>query len=71
MDEERRDALVLTVSDGAYRGARQDTSGDALADRLDEAGWTVTLRRTVPDEVDRITAALRDATAGRVLADPA
>ena len=59
--DERRDAVVLTVSDGVHRGAREDTSGDALAGLLAQAGWTVTVRRTVPDEQDRITTALRDA----------
>lgn len=59
--EERRDAVVLTVSDSAHQGARKDTAGDALAGMLARAGWTVTVRRTVPDEVDRIAGALRDA----------
>lgn len=62
-DEQQRDAVVLTVSDGVHRGSRQDTSGDALADLLVAHGWTVRLRRTVPDEVERITEALRDAAA--------
>lgn len=62
-DEQRRDAVVLTVSDGVHRGSREDTSGDALAALLGEHGWTVRLRRTVPDEAERITEALRDAAA--------
>jgi molybdenum cofactor synthesis domain-containing protein len=44
-----------------HQGAREDTSGDALAGLLARAGWTVTVRRTVPDEADRIVGALRDA----------
>lgn len=60
-NEQRRDAVVLTVSDTAHHGARQDTAGDAIAGLLAQGGWTVTLRRTVPDEHDRITDALRDA----------
>jgi molybdenum cofactor synthesis domain-containing protein len=63
MSDRRRDAVVLTVSDGVHRGSRQDSSGDALATLLEEHGWSVRLRRTVPDEADRITAALRDAAA--------
>ena len=59
--DDRHDAVVLTVSDGVHRGARDDTSGDALAGLLAQAGWTVTVRRTVPDEQDRIEGALRDA----------
>lgn len=64
--EERRDAVVLTVSDSVHQGARQDTSGDALAGRLREAGWEVTIRRTVPDEAERIADALRDAASDGV-----
>ncbi len=64
--DERRDVVVLTVSDSAHHGAREDTAGDALAGLLARAGWTVTLRRTVPDERDRIEAALRDAAADGV-----
>ncbi len=59
--DERRDAVVLTVSDSAHQGAREDTAGDAVAGVLARAGWTVTIRRTVPDEHDRIAGALRDA----------
>lgn len=64
--EERRDAVVLTVSDSVHHGARKDTSGDALADRLRAAGWEVTIRRTVPDEAERIADALRDAASDGV-----
>lgn len=60
-NDQRRDAVVLTVSDSVHHGARQDTAGDAVADRLRAAGWDVTIRRTVPDEAERITSALRDA----------
>lgn len=60
-NDERRDAVVLTVSDSAHHGARQDTAGDAIAGLLAQAGWTVTVRRTVPDEHERIAGALRDA----------
>ncbi len=59
--DERRDAVVLTVSDSVHHGARKDTSGDAVADRLRGAGWDVAIRRTVPDEAERIAGALRDA----------
>ena len=60
-NDERRDVVVLTVSDSVDQGARDDLSGDALTALLEASGWTVTVRRTVPDERDRIGAALRDA----------
>ncbi len=57
-------AVVMTVSDGAAAGTREDTSGAALVTLLADAGWTVADRVTVPDEVDRIGSALRDAASG-------
>ena len=40
--------FVLTISD--TRAAENDTSGDAIADALTTAGWTVAGRRIVRDE---------------------
>jgi len=45
---------VLTVSD--TRGAEDDTSGDLLAERLEEAGHTLAERRIVRDDVYAIRA---------------
>ncbi len=59
----RRTAYVLTVSDRGAAGDRADTTGDALAARLADLGFDVE-RATVPDERDRIEAALA-AAAGR------
>jgi molybdopterin adenylyltransferase len=59
---ERRTALVLTVSDRAAAGDRDDVSGAAVADRLATLGFAVE-RATVPDERDRIEAALVAAAA--------
>ncbi len=53
----RRSAAVLTVSDGVHHGTREDTSGDALAALLAEAGFVVA-RRVVPDERAEIAAAI-------------
>jgi molybdenum cofactor synthesis domain-containing protein len=65
---EGRPAVVMTVSDGAAAGVREDTSGAALETRLLDAGWRVGPRITVPDEVDQIGSALRSAaTAGAAL----
>lgn len=53
-------AAILTVSDGVVAGARHDASGAALADLLGANGFEVVERRAVADEVDLISAALRD-----------
>jgi molybdenum cofactor synthesis domain-containing protein len=57
---------VLTVSDRVSRGVADDTSGDILAGLLDEDGHEVE-RRVVPDEADRITAAIGELAAGAAL----
>ncbi len=54
-------AVVVTVSDGAAHGAREDTSGEALATMLREHGWRLGPRVVVPDDVERITDTLRTA----------
>jgi molybdopterin adenylyltransferase len=52
-------AAVLTVSDGVAAGAREDRSGDLLAELLAEDGYEV-VRRVVPDEHDEIAAAVHE-----------
>src|ERR1035438_7147007 len=52
-------AAVLTISDGAHHGTRIDTSGPAVAARLEAAGFTVVERKIVPDERDQISTQLR------------
>ncbi len=52
-------AAVLTISDGAHHGLRVDTSGPAVAARLEQAGFTVVERKIVPDERPAIAAQLR------------
>jgi molybdenum cofactor synthesis domain-containing protein len=48
---------VLTVSDGVSAGAREDGSGDLLAELLAADGYEVE-RRVVPDDADVIADAL-------------
>jgi len=55
--------LILTVSD--TRTLENDTSGQAIASLLEQAGHTVTARRTVRDEPADVAAILRDAIARR------
>lgn len=57
-----RTAVVLTVSDGAAAGVREDLSGPALAGRLASLGFAV-WREVVPDERERIEAAIVAAAA--------
>jgi molybdopterin adenylyltransferase len=53
-------AVVLTISDGAHHGTRIDTSGPAVATRIESAGFTVVERKIVPDERHEIAAQLRE-----------
>src|SRR5689334_9003706 len=52
-------ARVMTVSDGVVEGTREDRSGEALATRLGQAGFTVDRRLVVADGVDSVAAGLR------------
>jgi molybdopterin adenylyltransferase len=52
-------AAVLTISDGAHHGTRIDTSGPAVAERLEAAGFTVVERKIIPDEREIIATQLR------------
>jgi len=56
-------ALVVTVSDRSARGERPDASGPLLAGLLADLGLEVGPVVVVPDEVDAVQAALRDAVA--------
>ena len=52
-------AVVITVSDGCFQGKREDLSGRAVADLLEQSGVAAVGSEVVPDEVDAIVAALR------------
>ena len=45
-------AVVLTISDGCFHGAREDQSGPAVVDLLEAAGVAAVVTETLPDEVD-------------------
>lgn len=49
---------ILTVSDAASRGDREDTSGDAIQAWCRGRGYPVAVRDTVPDETEQITSRL-------------
>jgi len=57
-----RRVMVITTSDGAAAGVREDTSGAALESRLRDLGFGVD-RALVPDDAAAISAAI---TAGAV-----
>ncbi|WP_261561959.1 MogA/MoaB family molybdenum cofactor biosynthesis protein [Frankia tisae] len=56
-------ARVVTVSDRAYRGAYPDRSGPVLVAGLAELGFAVGPAQIIPDDRERIAAALRAAVA--------
>jgi molybdenum cofactor biosynthesis protein B len=62
-----RKATVITVSDSASRGEREDLSGPEACRLLREAGLEVDGPLLVPDERPAIAAALRQAAAGSAL----
>ena len=49
---------ILTISDAGARGERDDTSGEAIVAWAAARGYTTAARALVPDEADRIAAAL-------------
>ena len=53
--------LIITVSDSAVAGTRDDRSGPAVADRVAELGWTVCGRELVADDSEQISQLLKDA----------
>ena len=53
-------AAVLTISDKGSRGERADTSGPAVRAILEENGWEVVHTAILPDDKERIQAALID-----------
>ena len=52
-------AVVLTISDSAARGEREDRSGPALREFMEAQGWSVAVPiEVLPDDVDRIAGRL-------------
>jgi molybdopterin adenylyltransferase len=49
---------VITISDSAVAGTREDRSGPALAERCEKFGWQVAERKLVRDELGEIAAAM-------------
>ncbi len=51
-------AAVLTISDSVTAGTREDKSGPAVRERLEQLGWAVPVLEAVPDERDEISGRL-------------
>ncbi len=54
-------ARVITCSDAASRGEREDRSGPAVRALLVERGYDVDVVAVVPDDIERIATAILDA----------
>ncbi len=50
---------IVTVSDSAADGTREDVSGPKLRERVEALGWLVSSYQIVPDESDEIANVLR------------
>jgi molybdenum cofactor synthesis domain-containing protein len=62
-----RSAVVVTASDRCFAGTQTDLSGPAVAAVLRDAGAEVLDTVVVPDELDGLMSALRDAAARAAL----
>lgn len=51
---------ILTVSDSAVAGTREDVSGPAVAERCRQLGWTVAVQETVGDDQAMIGRAIQE-----------
>lgn len=56
-------AAVITCSNRSASGERPDDGGELLASMLSDAGHEVVMRTVVPDQVEAIRTAVRDALA--------
>ena len=52
-------AAVLTVSDSAFNKTREDTSGGEVERVLKEGGFTVVQKEVVPDDIKKISKAIK------------
>lgn len=60
------DAKIITVSDSAHRGEREDRSGPAVAALLERHGFAVGECRVVPDGAEGVATAIRESAVGFV-----
>lgn len=62
MSARRIETVILTISDSASRGQRQDRSGPLLRERAEKLGWTVRAVEILPDVAAAIAYRLRELT---------
>ena len=60
-------AAVLTISDSVTAGTREDRSGPAVRERLEQLGWAVSAMEALPDEAAVIAARLATLAGGNQL----
>ena len=60
-------AAVITVSDSVFAGDRQDRSGPAVRQRLEQMGWKVPVVEVLPDEAGRISTRLAELADSRIV----
>lgn len=53
-------AAVITVSDSAHAGTREDVSGPKVVHRLENMGWQVPVRMVIPDDRALLEGTMRD-----------
>lgn len=53
-------AVIITVSDAAARGEREDKSGEALVQLLTEIGAEIIAKKIVSDDLDPLAETLRE-----------
>jgi len=51
---------IITISDSAIAGTREDLSGPALEAKALKLGWAISNKLTLPDEEEHIASALRE-----------
>jgi len=49
---------ILTISDSAMAGTREDRSGPAVAEMAQSLGWSIMARQVLGDEKEGIAAAM-------------
>jgi molybdopterin adenylyltransferase len=60
-------AAVLTISDTCYAGSREDASGPAVQERLEQLGWKVAALEVLPDDAELISQRLATLADGNQL----
>ena len=55
-------ALVIVVSDAVHQGRREDETGKAYVDGLRKRGWKAEGPLVLPNDMEKLTRALLDAT---------